>query len=236
MVRNRNGYWMSPKFMFSPDNGGAAGASSAGATGTDLAGGNDPAGNDPAGNEPNGADPAGNDPDGDDQPDAKDAEIARLKAEMAKQKQALDAATSEAGKYRKELNSRKTKEEIEATEKAEAAEKQAKELEDLRKQVAKGNTVKMVMGKLGLDEESAGNLADHLYGASDIDNAILEFQKALKKKEADLRKEYGRVTAPGAGADSNSPEAQAIKQAQEIGKSRNAVNKQAQDALKAYIR
>ena len=168
--------------------------------------------------------------------DTLNAEIARLKAELAKNKDALNNATKEAGDLRKELRSKMTQEQIDAEEKAEAAQKTAKELEDLRRQVAKGNTVKTVMGKLGLDEEAAGNLADHLYGAADIDNALLEIQRAWQAKEKALKLEYGKVTGPGAGADSNSPEAQAVRRAADIGKARNAQNEQAQKALNAYMR
>ena len=92
------------------------------------------------------------------------------------------------------------------------------------------------MGKLGLDEDSAGNLADHLYGAVDIDNALLEIQKAWQAKEALLRKEFGKITGPGAGADSNSPEAKGIQRAIEIGRNQKAVNEKAQKAMDAYIR
>ena len=168
--------------------------------------------------------------------DELNAEIPRLKAEMAKQKNSLDKATSEAGSLRKELRSKMTQEQIDAAEKREADEKAAKELEDLRREVAKGKTVKTVMGKLGLDEDTAGNLADHLFGAADIDNALLEIQKAWQARETALRKEYGKIPGPGAGADSNSPEAQAVKRAAEIGKQRNAVNEQAQKAMSAYLR
>lgn len=168
--------------------------------------------------------------------DTLNAEIARLKAELAKNKDALNNATKEAGDLRKELRSKMTQEQIDAEEKAEAAQKTAKELEDLRRQVAKGNTVKTVMGKLGLDEDAAGNLADHLYGAADIDNALLEIQRAWQAKEKALKLEYGKVTGPGAGADSNSPEAQAVRRAADIGKARNAQNEQAQKALNAYMR
>ena len=163
-------------------------------------------------------------------------EIARLKAELAKQKLALDKANKEAGDARKALKAKMTQEEIDAQAKQEAADRQAQELEDLRKQVAKGNTVKSVMGKLGINEEAAGNLADHLYGAADIDNALLEIQKAWQARETELRREYGKIPGPGTGADSNSPEAQAVKRASEIGKARNAVNEQAQKAMSAYIR
>jgi len=168
--------------------------------------------------------------------DALNAEIARLKAEAVKQKEAIDKATKEAGNLRKELRSKMTQEQIDAAEKQEAADKTAKELEDLRRQVAKGNTVKTVMGKLGLDEDAAGNLADHLYGATDIDNALLEIQKAWQAKEKALRAEFGKLTGPGAGADSNSPEAIAVKRAADFGKAKNAQNEQAQKAMSAYIR
>ena len=164
------------------------------------------------------------------------ARIARMEADAAKNKSALDKATREAGDLRKELRTKMTQEQIDAAEKQEAAERAAQELDDLRKQVAKGNTVKTVMGKLGLSEEAAGNLADHLYGAADIDNALLEIQKAWQAREKALKLEYGKITAPGAGADSNSPEAQAVKRAAELGKTKNAINEQAQKAMSAYMR
>lgn len=172
----------------------------------------------------------------DNSPEAQNAEITRLKAELAKQKSERDKAMKEAGEARKALKAKMTAEEIAAKEKEEADEKAAKELDDLRREVAKGKTVKSVMGKLGLDEDSAGNLAEALYGAADIENALLEIQKAWQAKEKALRLEYGKVTAPGAGNDSNSPEAVAIRRATEIGKARNAQNEQAQKAMSAYMR
>lgn len=239
MVRNQNGYWMSPKFFgMSPE------AADASDVGSGIGGGTGA----PASTE--GADAASDSTDaqngtGNARDDAKgnndsagteNAEIARLKAEIAKQKAALDKATKEAGDARKALKAKMTQEEIDAQAKQEDAERAAQELEELRKQVAKGNTVKTVMGKLGLDEDSAGTLADCLYGAADIDNALLNIQKAWNAREAALKKEYGKITGPGAGADSNSPEAQAVKRAADIGKARNAQNEQAQKALGAYMR
>lgn len=235
MIRNRNGYWMSPKWfaVFAPDDGG-------GTNGGGADGGTD-------GNAAGGADGAGNDSDGgdgeNDSVETLNAEIARLKAEMAKQKNALDKATHEASENKKAMNkaqadlrAKMTQEEIDAEAKKEAAEKVEQELSDLRKAVAKTNTVKSVMGKLGLDEDSAGRLADHLYGAQNIDNALLEIQKAWQAKEKALRLEYGKITGPGAGGDSDSPEAQAILKAREIGKQQSAVNEQAQKAINAYLR
>ena len=239
MVRNRNGYWMSPKFFgMSPE------ASDAGDVGGGIGGGTGaPAGDSGAdtGADATGAqNDTGNAPDdgkgNNDTSNSENAEIARLKAEIAKQKAALDKATREAGDARKALKAKMTQEEIDAQAKQEAAEQAAQELEELRKQVAKGNTVKTVMGKLGLDEDTAGTLADCLYGAADIDNALLNIQKAWNAREAALKKEYGKITGPGAGADSNSPEAQAVKRAADIGKARNAQNEQAQKALGAYMR
>ena len=173
---------------------------------------------------------------GNDSTEALNAEIERLKAAIEKQKNAVNDATKEAAEYKRQLRAQMTAEQIAAKEKEEADQKAAKELEDLRREVAKGKTVKTVMGKLGLDEDSAGNLADHLFGAADIENALLEIQKAWQAKEAALRKEFGKITGPGAGADSNSPEALAVKRAAEIGKARNAVNEQAQKAMSAYLR
>lgn len=168
--------------------------------------------------------------------DELNAEIERLRAEAARNKNALDKATKEAGEARKALKAKMTAEEIAAQEKAAAEEAQKNRIIELEKQVARTGTVKSVMGKLGLDEDSAGSLADCLYGAADIDNALLEIQKAWQARENALRAEYGKITGPGAGADSNSQEAQAIKRAAEIGKQRNAVNEQAQKAMQAYMR
>lgn len=209
-----------------------------GAAGDNAAtGGADEAGANPAENGSDGADNHGaEEQKNENNVDVLNAEIARLQAEMARQKTALDKATHEAAENKRALKAKMTAEEIAAKEKEEAEVAQKNRIIELEKQVAKTNTVKSVMGKLGLDEDSAGNLADALYGASDIENALLEIQKAWQAKEAALRKEYGKITGPGAGADSNSPEAQAIRRATEIGKARSAQNEQAQKALGAYMR
>ena len=237
MFRNRNGYWMSPKFwaMFSPDDGGGAGGT--GGAGDGAPGGDGADGNDAAGNGENGGENSGDGSQSDNNSvDSLNAEIARLKAEMAKQKAAMDKAASEASQAKKALKAKMSQEEIDAANKQEAEEKLTKELNDLRREVAKGQTVKSVMGKLGLDEDSAGDLADALYGAADIENVLLGVQKAWQVREAALRKEFGRITGPGAGADSNSPEAQAVRKAQELGKARNAVTEQARKAMESYMR
>ena len=234
MVRNRNGYWMYHKFL-SPDDGGGAGAG--GADAGSAAGADAGADAGTAGEGGEGANQGGSDG-GKDNTDLESlkATIARMEAEAAKNKSALDKATKEAGDLRKELRSKMTAEQIAAKEKEEAEEAQKNRIIELEKQVAKTNTVKTVMGKLGLDETAAGNLADCLFGAADIENALLEIQKGWQAREAALKKEYGKITGPGAGADSNSPEAQGIARAVELGKKQKAVNEQAQKALSAYIR
>lgn len=223
MLRNRNGYWMSPKWfaMFAPDEGGGEN----GGAGTE--GGSES------------TEETGGDEDGDEDPTAAlNAEIARLKSDLAKQKSALDAATSEAGKYRKELKSKMTQEQIAESEKQEAAEKAAKELADLRKEVAKGKTVKSVMGKLGIGEEDAGELAEHLYGAENIETALLLIQKAWTAKEKALRLEFGKVPPPGAGGANgeDAEEMRALEMAKRMGQNRASNNKSVKDGLSGYMR
>lgn len=223
MLRNRNGYWMSPKWfaMFAPDDGGGEN----GGAGTE--GGSES------------TEETGGDDDGDEDPTAAlNAEIARLKSDLAKQKSALDAATSEAGKYRKELKSKMTQEQIAESEKQEAAEKAAKELADLRKEVAKGKTVKSVMGKLGIGEEDAGELSEHLYGAENIETALLLIQKAWTAKEKALRLEFGKVPPPGAGGANgeDAEEMRALEMAKRMGQNRASNNKSVKDGLSGYMR
>ena len=238
MIRNHNGYWMTPKFFgMSPEAVDAGEVSGmGGATGAPADSITIEASKLNVGATEN----ADSTPDGekgdDNTSESQNAEITRLKAEIAKQKAERDKAMKEAGEARKALKAKMTAEEIAAKEKEEADAQAAQELDSLRREVAKGKTVKSVMGKLGMDEDSAGNLADALYGAVDIENALLEIQKAWQSREKALRLEYGKVTGPGAGADSNSPEAIAVKRASEIGKARNAQNEQAQKAMSAYMR
>lgn len=234
MLRSRNGYLRSPFFLSAGDGGASAGDSVAVG---DITVGSDAVTANVNADASDSADKWPEEAHGDnDTSEVQNAEIARLKAEIAKQKSERDKAMREAGEARKALKAKMTAEEIAAKEKEEADERAAQELETLRKEVAKGKTVKSVMGKLGLDEDSAGNLADALYGAADIENALLEIQKAWQSREKALRLEYGKITGPGAGADSNSPEAQAIKRAADIGKARNAQNEQALKAMSAYMR
>ena len=163
------------------------------------------------------------------------AEIARLKAEMAKQKAAMDKALSETNSYKKQLRAKQSDEEIKAEEARVAEEARDNELNELRKKFAIMETTKNIAVKLGGDDASCSKIAEYLYGADDADAVIAEFQKILTAKEKALRLEFGRVPPPGAGG-SNGGESEAVKRAREFGKAKSEANKTAQDALKAYMR
>lgn len=207
-------------------------------TGTDA-----PAGNDPIGGA-GGETPVGNGQDsqdnGGDASDAKNlaAQLEQLKADMAKQKAALDAATKEAGDYRKALRAKQTQEEIDAETKKEAEEKTARELEELRRKVAKAESTKSVMAKLSVDEDTAGKIAESLVGCDNIENALLLIQKTWAAKEKALRLEFGKIPGPGTGGsnEENAEENAAIEMAKRLGRDRAASNKSITDGLKGYIR
>lgn len=165
-------------------------------------------------------------------------ELAKSRAELARMKAALDKATKEAGDYRKALRAKQSAEEIAAEEQKAADEARDKELNDLRKRFAVMETQKSVLLKIGGDEDSAAKIADYLYGAEDVDGALLEIQKIITAKEKALRLEYGKIPAPGAGGSENedTAESRAVKLAGDIGKAKAAADKTARDALSVYMR
>lgn len=226
MLKNRNGYWMSPKWfaLFAPDDG----AGNGGEGGADN------------GNEDSGAEEDGADADDDGTHDADDAaaEIAKLKALLAKQKESLDKATKEAGDAKKALRAKQSAEEIAAEEKKAAEERTAQEIDELRREVARTKAVKAVMSKLGTDEETSGKVAEYLYGAEDIDAALVEIQRAWAAKEKALKLEYGKVPPPGAGGANgeDAEELKALEMAKRMGQSRAANNKSVKDGLSGYMR
>ena len=227
MIRNRNGYWMDPRFVtfFAPDEGGGAGGGAG-------AGGDEAPGSDggEAGNEGNEG--------GADAQKKLEAQLEQLKADMAKQKAALDAATKEAGDYRKQLRAKQTQEEIDAANKKEAEEKAAKELEDLRKEVARAKSTKAVMSKLTVDEDTAGKIAECMAGCENIDAALLEIQKVWAAKEKALRLEFGKIPGPGAGGNGGADEEEqrAIELARKLGKERAGDGKSISETLSGYMR
>lgn len=169
----------------SPDDG--AGTGVEGATGaTDDQKGNEGATG--AGNEPNDT--------GDDGDSA--AEIARLKAELARANAAKDKAAKEAGDYRKQLRSKMSVDEAAAEEKRIAEEALNNELKELRKKFAVVELSKTAM-VLGSDEATSEKIASMLYGAEDADGALREIQKLWTAKEKALRLEFSKVPAPSSG-------------------------------------
>ena len=127
------------------------------------------------------------------------AEIARLKRELAAQINKNDALAKENATQRKQIRARQSAEEIAAEEKRVAEEAMQNELTELRKRFAVAENSKKIMGFVG-DEAVASQMAEYLYGAEDIDAALTAFQKAWAAKEKALRLEYGKIPAPGVGS------------------------------------
>lgn len=205
--------------------------------------GDDNSGGDPAGNDQNNA--GGDDNNGggeggkDNNPNSLESQLEQLRADLAKQKQALDAATSEAAKYKKELRTKQTQEEIDAANKKEEQEKRDREFAELQKKVARAEGTKNVMAKLGIDEDAAGQIAESMIGCENADNALLLIKKAWDAKEKALRQEFGKIPGPGAGGSGNKEDDElnaAIELGTRLGKERAEANKSTQEGLQGYLR
>ena len=201
----------------------------------DGTGGTDPAGaasdNDGAGGEP------GADSHGDVDVKALQATIDQLKRDLASMTEAKDKATKEAADRKRELRAKQTQEEIDAETKKEEAEKAARELDELRKKVAKAESTKSVMAKLSVDEDTAGQIAESLVGCENIENALLLIQKAWTAKEKALRLEFGKIPGPGSGGGSEDREMQeAMAFAKEFGQQRAGNKQSVRDKLSGLIR
>ena len=177
-------------------------------------------------------------PEGAEQAESKNDELLNLKADYAKLKAALDKASKEAGDYRKQLRAKQSEDEIAAEEKKANDEAIQKELEELRREVARAHTTKSVMAALGTDEDASGRLSEYLYGAENIDAALAELKKHWAAKEKALRLEFGRIPAPGiGGANGEDLEAQkAINLAKELGRERAGDGKSTAESLRDYMR
>lgn len=130
---------------------------------------------------------------------AESAELAKLRADLAKQKAALDKATKEAAESKRALRAKQTAEEAAAEEAKAQQDALMQELETLRKERAVASTTAKII-PLVTDSTVAGQVAEYLYGAEDVDSAIAAIQKAWAAKEKALRLEYGKIPAPGTGA------------------------------------
>ena len=134
------------------------------------------------------------------EPNTEPAPETRDNAEIARLKAALDKATREAADSKRELRARQSAEEAAAAEAKERQEATERELEELRRTVATEKTAKRVMGFVG-DEAFATAIAEALYGSTNTEAAVAAFEKAWTAKEKALRLEYGKIPAPGVGAN-----------------------------------
>lgn len=130
-------------------------------------------------------------------------EVAKLRAELAKQKAATDKATKEAAENKRALRARQSEEEAAAEEAKAQHEALMQELETLRKERAVASITAKVIPIVG-DSEVAGKVAEYLHGAENVDAALTAIQKAWTAKEKALRLEYGKIPGPGVG-DANAP-------------------------------
>ena len=130
---------------------------------------------------------------------AENAEITRLKAELAKAKAATDKATKEAADSKRALRAKQTAEEAAAEEAKAQQDALMQELETLRKERAVAATTAKVLPVVG-NNDVAAKVAEYLYGAEDVESAIAEIQKAWTAKEKALRLEFGKIPAPGVGS------------------------------------
>ena len=130
---------------------------------------------------------------------ADNAEIARLKAELTKAQNKNDALAKENAEKAKQLRAKQTAEEAAAEEAKAQQDALMQELETLRKERAVASTTAKII-PLVTDSVVAGQVAEYLYGAEDVDSAIAAIQKAWAAKEKALRLEYGKIPAPGTGA------------------------------------
>ena len=131
---------------------------------------------------------------------ADNAEIARLKAELTKAQNKNDALAKENAEKAKQLRAKQTAEEAAAEEAKAQQDALMQELETLRKERAVAATTAKII-PIVTDSAVAGQVAEDLYGAADIDSAIAAIQKAWAAKEKALRLEFGKIPAPGAGGN-----------------------------------
>jgi chromosome segregation ATPase len=120
-------------------------------------------------------------------------------AELDRYKAAVSKANSEAASYKQQLREKQTEAERLEAERQESERQMREELETLRKEKAVAATTAKITPLIG-DSEVAGQIAEYLYGAEDVDAALTALQKAWTAKEKALRLEFGKIPAPGAGA------------------------------------
>ena len=98
----------------------------------------------------------------------------------------------------KALRAKQSAEEAAAEEAKTQQEALMQELETLRKERAVAATTAKVLAIVN-DNAVAGQIAEYLYGAEDVDSALSAIQKAWTAKEKAIRLEFGKIPAPGVG-------------------------------------
>lgn len=159
---------------------------------------------------------------------------AATKAEIAKLRNALSKANSEAANYKKQLRAKMSDEEIAKAESAKAMEELQDKYNALLRDSTIANHTARYMAMPGYDEKLARDTAQALFDG-DMDKVFQNQQKANaeyeKKIRAELVKQDPRPN--GAGSDGNE-EPESVQIARKIGKSRFEAAKNATDVLKKY--
>lgn len=161
------------------------------------------------------------------------AELARLKAENARQKAAMDKAASEAAEYKKQLRAKQSAEEQAAAEAEERQKAIEEELAALRKEKAMALISKKAFAVVG-DEKVSAEMAECLCGAEDPEGALDAFSKAWTAKEKALRAEFGKIASPAAGSvDGDQPD-KGVELARKRAQARSGVNRNFADVMSFY--
>ena len=131
-------------------------------------------------------------------PEVESAELARLRAEFNRIKAANDKLSKENAEKTKALRAKQSAEEVAAEEAKALQQSMEEELKQLRKEKAVAATTAKLVPVVG-DGDVATKVAEYLYGAEDVDAALVEISKAWTAREKALRLEFGKVPSPGVG-------------------------------------
>ena len=127
-------------------------------------------------------------------------ELARVKAELAKMKAANDKLAKENAEKTKLIRAKQNADEIAAEEAKALQQSMKEELEQLRKEKAVAATTAKILPLVANDSAVAGQIAEYLYGAEDVESALAAIQKSWLAKEKALKLEYGKIQPPAAGS------------------------------------
>lgn len=166
------------------------------------------------------------------------AELARVKAKAAKDKAAFDKTASELASLKKSIRKNQTEDEMRAEEEKERQAQIVEELNTLRKQAALAVISKKAFA-FTQSEETANEIAEYLYGASDPEGALDSIIREWTRQRKELEVKYKNYGAPASGGQQISPEEQLrqknIQMAKEMGRSRSAAMRNADNGLKKFM-